>query len=153
MVTAAPGAGRQYADATKTAFKSATRLECMMQDFPYELPPGSRVGFTTINQVRTRALHAQLVGWSGQAGAGLGSARSGWTVTPPVQEHSMRRATLNSAGKHVASCSARLVMQVMFPERISISSAGLRLAAPLLADPPHYPACLSPAAEVNMMVL
>ena len=42
---------RQYVDASKTAFKSATRLECMMQDFPYELPVGSRVGFTTVNQV------------------------------------------------------------------------------------------------------
>ncbi len=44
---------RQYVDASKTAFKSATRLECMMQDFPYELPAGSRVGFTTVNQVLT----------------------------------------------------------------------------------------------------
>lgn len=44
--------GRQYADASKTAFKSATRLECMMQDMPYGLLPGARVGFTTVNQVR-----------------------------------------------------------------------------------------------------
>ena len=34
------------------AFKSATRLECMMQDFPYELPASARVGFTTVNQAR-----------------------------------------------------------------------------------------------------
>ena len=42
----------KYADDTKTAFKSSTRLECMMQDFPRELPDDAKVGFTVINQVR-----------------------------------------------------------------------------------------------------
>lgn len=41
----------KYADAGKTAFKSSTRLECMMQDFPKSLPEGCRVGFTVVNQV------------------------------------------------------------------------------------------------------
>ncbi|KAL4423375.1 hypothetical protein ABPG77_004306 [Micractinium sp. CCAP 211/92] len=41
----------KYADASKTAFKSSTRLECMMQDFPKSLPEGTRVGFTVVNQV------------------------------------------------------------------------------------------------------
>mmetsp|Transcript_13425 Transcript_13425/g.32803 ORF Transcript_13425/g.32803 Transcript_13425/m.32803 type:complete len:805 (-) Transcript_13425:652-3066(-) len=41
----------KYKDASKTAFKSSTRLECMMQDYPKALPPGSSVGFTTVNQV------------------------------------------------------------------------------------------------------
>jgi len=41
----------KYKDATKTAFKSSTRLECMMQDYPQALPPDARVGFTVINQV------------------------------------------------------------------------------------------------------
>ncbi|KAI7733507.1 hypothetical protein M8C21_028775, partial [Ambrosia artemisiifolia] len=36
----------RYKDATKTAFKSSTRLECMMQDYPKTLPPLARVGFT-----------------------------------------------------------------------------------------------------------
>lgn len=36
----------KYADAAKTTFKSATRLECMMQDFARLFPTGSRVGFT-----------------------------------------------------------------------------------------------------------
>lgn len=123
----ASGAGRQYADATKTAFKSATRLECMMQDFPYELPPGSRVGFTTINQVRICALYAQSMGWSSKARAGLSSARSGWTVTPPVHKHSTHTSTLINAGGHVASCSARLVVQAVSPEHISFLSADKRL--------------------------
>eukprot|EP00884_Botryococcus_braunii_P012726 jgi/Botrbrau1/21454/Bobra.0216s0062.1 len=41
----------KYTDETRTAFKSSTRLECMMQDFPHELPEDARVGFTVINQV------------------------------------------------------------------------------------------------------
>ncbi|KAL3638864.1 hypothetical protein CASFOL_016771 [Castilleja foliolosa] len=36
----------KYKDSTKTTFKSSTRLECMMQDYPKTLPPSARVGFT-----------------------------------------------------------------------------------------------------------
>ncbi|KAL4576990.1 hypothetical protein LXL04_013091 [Taraxacum kok-saghyz] len=36
----------KYKDSTKTEFKSSTRLECMMQDYPKTLPPTARVGFT-----------------------------------------------------------------------------------------------------------
>ena len=36
----------KYKDATKTAFKKPTRLECMMQDYPKALGPEARVGFT-----------------------------------------------------------------------------------------------------------
>ncbi|GMH00922.1 hypothetical protein Nepgr_002761 [Nepenthes gracilis] len=36
----------KYKDASKTIFKSSTRLECMMQDYPKTLPPTARVGFT-----------------------------------------------------------------------------------------------------------
>lgn len=36
----------KYADATKTSFKSPTRLECMMQDYPKVLPAEAKVGFT-----------------------------------------------------------------------------------------------------------
>lgn len=40
----------KYKDDSRTAFKSSTRLECMMQDFPHGLPPDAAVGFTVINQ-------------------------------------------------------------------------------------------------------
>ncbi|XP_024988333.1 UDP-sugar pyrophosphorylase-like isoform X2 [Cynara cardunculus var. scolymus] len=36
----------KYKDSSKTEFKSSTRLECMMQDYPKTLPPSARVGFT-----------------------------------------------------------------------------------------------------------
>ncbi|KAK6938353.1 UDPGP family [Dillenia turbinata] len=39
----------KYKDASKTAFKSSTRLECMMQDYPKTLPPTARVGFTVMD--------------------------------------------------------------------------------------------------------
>ncbi|XP_019175123.1 PREDICTED: UDP-sugar pyrophosphorylase [Ipomoea nil] len=39
----------KYKDATKTAFKSSTRLECMMQDYPKTLPPSANVGFTVMD--------------------------------------------------------------------------------------------------------
>ena len=37
----------KYADAERTQFKAPTRLECMMQDYPKLLGPGSPVGFTS----------------------------------------------------------------------------------------------------------
>eukprot|EP01043_Picozoa_sp_COSAG02_P016245 COSAG02_NODE_711_length_18126_cov_43.786986_4_plen_381_part_00 len=37
----------KYADAAKEKFKSPTRLECMMQDFPKLLPASAMIGFTT----------------------------------------------------------------------------------------------------------
>ncbi|XP_015885782.1 UDP-sugar pyrophosphorylase [Ziziphus jujuba] len=39
----------KYKDASKTSFKSSTRLECMMQDYPQTLPPTARVGFTVMD--------------------------------------------------------------------------------------------------------
>ena len=42
------GGGNRYCDAAKSAFKSPTRLECMMQDYPKLLPASARVGFTRV---------------------------------------------------------------------------------------------------------
>jgi UDP-sugar pyrophosphorylase len=39
----------KYKDASKTSFKSSTRLECMMQDYPKTLSPSARVGFTVMD--------------------------------------------------------------------------------------------------------
>ena len=52
----------KYKDDARTAFKSSTRLECMMQDFPHGLPPDAAVGFTVINQVcNTHCLVSSLL--------------------------------------------------------------------------------------------
>ncbi|KAJ8459269.1 hypothetical protein OPV22_032195 [Ensete ventricosum] len=39
----------KYKGSTKTSFKSSTRLECMMQDYPKTLSPSARVGFTVMD--------------------------------------------------------------------------------------------------------
>eukprot|EP01018_Ginkgo_biloba_P019980 Gb_41797 [translate_table: standard] len=39
----------KYKDSSKTEFKSSTRLECMMQDYPRTLPSSARVGFTVMD--------------------------------------------------------------------------------------------------------
>ncbi|XP_077236450.1 UDP-sugar pyrophosphorylase-like isoform X1 [Tasmannia lanceolata] len=39
----------KYKDSSRTSFKSSTRLECMMQDYPKTLPPSARVGFTVMD--------------------------------------------------------------------------------------------------------
>jgi hypothetical protein len=54
----------KYKDDTRTSFKSSTRLECMMQDFPHGLPSESSVGFTVINQVQ-HCSQAQMMGPEG----------------------------------------------------------------------------------------
>lgn len=40
----------KYADSAKTIFKSPTRLECMMQDYPLLLTKNEKVGFTSYPQ-------------------------------------------------------------------------------------------------------
>jgi UDP-sugar pyrophosphorylase len=40
----------KYKDESKTSFKSPTRLECMMQDYPLLLPPSAKVGFTQLDR-------------------------------------------------------------------------------------------------------
>ena len=47
----------KYKDSSKTEFKSPTRLECMMQDFPRALPSTANIGFTVINQVLQPSLY------------------------------------------------------------------------------------------------
>eukprot|EP00927_Polykrikos_kofoidii_P077263 TRINITY_DN74221_c0_g1_i1.p1 TRINITY_DN74221_c0_g1~~TRINITY_DN74221_c0_g1_i1.p1 ORF type:complete len:573 (+),score=122.85 TRINITY_DN74221_c0_g1_i1:134-1852(+) len=41
----------KWADAEKSKFKSPTRLECMMQDFPKLCGPGDKVGFTQLERL------------------------------------------------------------------------------------------------------
>ena len=66
----------KYKDATKTAFKSPTRLECMMQDYPKSLSAKSRVGFTVF---------ANWIGYSpvkNSPADGLAKFKSGGPRTP-----------------------------------------------------------------------
>ncbi len=49
----------KYKDASKTTFKSSTRLECMMQDYPKALGSSAAIGFTVVNQVGQAAKPGQ----------------------------------------------------------------------------------------------
>lgn len=40
----------KYADESKTVFKSATRLECMMQDYPKLVDSTAKIGFTQFDR-------------------------------------------------------------------------------------------------------
>lgn len=40
----------KYSDASMTGFKSSTRLECMMQDYPKLLDSCNNVGFTSVDR-------------------------------------------------------------------------------------------------------
>lgn len=75
----------KYTDGSKLHFKSPTRLECMMQDYPKVLRPGARVGFTTSppwfcyspvkNNVKDAALAVKKT-----AGFPPACAMSGWCI-------------------------------------------------------------------------
>jgi len=41
----------KWADSERSAFKSSTRLECMMQDYPRLCGPGDKVGFTMLERL------------------------------------------------------------------------------------------------------
>jgi len=41
----------KYEDSTKTKFKTPTRLECMMQDYPKLLKSMDRIGVTIIDKI------------------------------------------------------------------------------------------------------
>ncbi|WVZ20644.1 hypothetical protein V8G54_007966 [Vigna mungo] len=55
------GAIQEYKDASKTSFKSSTRLECMMQDYPKTLSPSARVGFTMESRHATLLMDVRLL--------------------------------------------------------------------------------------------
>mmetsp|Transcript_29133 Transcript_29133/g.93919 ORF Transcript_29133/g.93919 Transcript_29133/m.93919 type:complete len:623 (-) Transcript_29133:412-2280(-) len=62
----------KYTDSTKNQFKSPTRLECLMQDYPKSLAPEARVGFTvvagatTFSPVKTNLADARLKSVKGE---------------------------------------------------------------------------------------
>ena len=81
----------KYKDASKTAFKSATRLECMMQDYPKEVGTDAKVGFTVINQVCKRL--------SCQAGSSVCAAAAAvHSAAPPLCMHSGQQLPSSMVG-------------------------------------------------------
>jgi len=62
----------KYTDGTKTSFKSPTRLECMMQDYPKSLRPSAPVGFSVVSDaiifspVKTNLADARIKSKAGE---------------------------------------------------------------------------------------
>lgn len=88
----------KYADASKTVFKSATRLECMMQDLPAMFPREHKVGFTQLERwVCFSPVKNKLEDAAAKASTGL----------PPESASSAERdmCALNASFLRLAGCS------------------------------------------------
>eukprot|EP00850_Spirogloea_muscicola_P008836 SM000048S16548 [mRNA] locus=s48:314943:320398:- [translate_table: standard] len=79
----------KYRDATRTAFKSSTRLECMMQDYPKTLSSHARVGFTVLDV------------WSGYSPVKNNAADAAAKATSGTPAHS---ATTGELDVYRANC-------------------------------------------------
>ena len=120
----------KYRDASRTAFKKATRLECMMQDYPKTLPADKKCGFTTFMEVCCPLLWArrercvQTSSWMCAASCAHGAAwpaqtecgstmaiEVGGTMAVEVGEQTTS-AGLRRSWKCAASCSGRNVIDL-----------------------------------------
>eukprot|EP00887_Chlorella_sp_A99_P004285 scaffold15.g4285.t1 len=109
----------KYADASKTAFKSSTRLECMMQDFPQGLPDSARVGFTVVNQARLFSL--------------LFAVCNGWAAYSPVKNSPADAAAKAAAGNPSHSATTG-ELDVYHAHCAMLEIVGARVGAPRPAE-------------------
>jgi len=114
----------KYKDASRTAFKKPTRLECMMQDYAKVLPPTASVGFTT-SEI--------WVGYSpakNSIAEGLAKVASGVAaMSPATAEADMYAANANMW--RLRGCS------VAAPEHRVFGGIPVALG-PLLSVSPHF---------------
>ena len=95
----------KYADAARSAFKSPTRLECMMQDLPWLMPSDAPVSFTVFEPSDTYApVKNALADAAKKAAAGQspGGASSGEFLL-----YNFNAKLLRLAGAHVAAAVPR----------------------------------------------
>ncbi|XP_027361710.1 UDP-sugar pyrophosphorylase 1 [Abrus precatorius] len=93
----------KYKDASKTAFKSSTRLECMMQDYPKTLPPSARVGFTVMET---------------------------WLAYAPVKNNAEDAAKVPKGNPYHSATSGE--MAIYRANSIILKKAGVQVADPVL---------------------
>ena len=100
----------KYKDATKTSFKSPTRLECMMQDFPRLYTRGEKVGFTSLNRKYVRQYS-------------------------PVKNNVKDAKAKQESGLEPACASAGEIDVYKFnADILSCGGAGMAIGAPVAAD-------------------
>lgn len=96
----------KYADSTKTKFKSSTRLECLMQDYPKLLDNCDNVGFTDVPRgycfttLKNDLVSANAKIKQGLSGEGAGSCESDIYMN--------NRHLLRVAGADIEECKPEL---------------------------------------------
>lgn len=119
----------KYADATKTKFKSSTRLECLMQDYPKLLDNCDNVGFTDVPRgycfttLKNDLASANAKIKQGLSGEGAGSCESDIYMN--------NRHLLRVAGADIEECKPELAGGAELP------------LFPMISFSPSFATCLT----------
>lgn len=120
----------KFTDSSRTAFKSSTRLECMMQDYPKMLPSSAKVGFTIINQV-----------WATYSPVKNSVAEARAKVAAGGPSHS---ATAGECDVYKANCEMLEILgavkQLHQPEKRVFNGISVDLFPRVVLDPSFLPA-------------
>ena len=115
----------KYKDGTKTSFKSPTRLECMMQDFPRLYSRAEKVGFTSLNRTFVRQYS-------------------------PVKNNVKDAKTKQQAGLEPACASAGEIDVYKFnADLLSCGGTGMTIGAPVATEFLGIQLAIPPAAVLS----
>ncbi len=102
----------KYADATKTAFKSPTRLETMMQDLPKLFGPGEKTGVSVFDRRWSFSANKNNVKDAAAKHAAGGPPESGATAESDF--YLAGRMKLAAAGVQVETADEKLILGIPF---------------------------------------
>lgn len=102
----------KYADATKTAFKSPTRLETMMQDLPKLFGPDEKPGVTVFDRKWAFSANKNNIKDAAAKHAAKGPAESGATAESDF--YLAGRMKLAAAGMKVETAKEELILGIPF---------------------------------------
>jgi len=102
----------KYADATKTSFKSPTRLETMMQDLPKLFGPDEKVGVTIFDRKWSFSANKNNIKDAAAKHAAGGPPESGTTAESDF--YLAGRMKLAAAGVKVETAKAELILGIPF---------------------------------------
>jgi UDP-sugar pyrophosphorylase len=102
----------KYADATKTAFKSPTRLETMMQDLPKLFGPDEKPGVTVFDRKWAFSANKNNIKDAAAKHAAGGPPESGATAESDF--YLAGRIKLAAAGMEVATAKEKLILGIPF---------------------------------------
>ena len=102
----------KYADATRTSFKSPTRLETMMQDLPKLFGPAEKVGVTVFDRKWSFSANKNNIKDAAAKHAAGGPPESGATAESDF--YLAGRMKLAAAGMEVETASEELILGIPF---------------------------------------